>query len=111
MEPVTGIDRWFMKSLALLLVSGAIAAASAAHAQSISVDQPPVALAKRAATKTAASATLVTMKHELSLNWARVTASRDASGKLVAQCTVEPNPGFASARRRAAVNTTTQRRK
>lgn len=51
------------------------------------------------------------MNYELSLNWTRVTASRDVSGKLVAQCTVEPNPVFAAARKRAATHTTTQRKK
>lgn len=100
-----------MKSLLILLAIGTFAGASAAHAQSITVDQPPVPLAKSAPAATTAATRGVAIKHELSLNWARVTASRDANGKLVAQCTVEPNPVFAAARKRAAVNTTTQRKK
>lgn len=100
-----------MKSLLMLLTLGAIIGASAAHAQSITVDQPSVPLATSAPNAATAATRSVSMKHALSLNWARVTASRDANGKLVAQCTVEPNPIFAAARKRAATNTTTQRKK
>lgn len=100
-----------MKSFVVLLAIGAIAGASAAHAQSITVDQPPVALATSAPNATTTATRGVAMPHELSLNWARVTASRDANGRLAAQCAVEPNPTFAAARKHAAINTTTQRKK
>lgn len=100
-----------MKAPLILLSISVIAASSVAHAQSITVDQPPVPLAKSASNATTATTRGVAMKHELSLNWARVTGSRDANGKLVAQCTVEPNPIFAAIRKRAAASTTTQRKK
>lgn len=100
-----------MKPLLSLLVIGAMLGTPAVHAQSISIDQAPVALAKTAASAATAPSGNIAMKHELSLNWARVTASRDANGKLVAQCTVEPNPVFVAARTRTARHTTTQRKR
>lgn len=98
-----------MKSSLILLTIGALAGASATYAQSITVEQPPVTLAKSTPYTATVASRNPAMKHELSLNWARVTASRDARGKLVAQCTVEPDPIFAAVRKRAATNTTRQR--
>lgn len=94
----------------MLLAMTTLVASSAAFAQTISVDQPPMPLATHAPNAAPGMTTEVPMRKALSLNWARVTAGRDANGKLVAQCTVEPEPAFAAARKRAGI-TTTQRKK
>ncbi|MDN5925438.1 MAG: hypothetical protein L0H70_10640 [Xanthomonadales bacterium] len=96
-----------MKPFLIALSIAAIAGAPGLHAQTITIDQPPVALPAQASNSTDAASQPMLEKHLLSMNWARVSGTRDASGKLVAQCTVETNPVFAGARQRMATEANT----